>query len=325
MFILILFQVLLPILLFAYKGEESEEYEYKLNQDYIIGDEDVYDSSSNRTGVIAIGGSAGHVLPLDEARSAGKPPREVTVGLYIQRALWEVTEQIVGSHKESAVLKFLRGQVTRAFNLANQNLRRLDNGGYKVKFNGTIQRLESSDVKIKKTYVDRLDGNKTKKFDHSNIFSHTFTFQEAVEKMPDRQNVHLRLLALLGSEIEQAEMGAAEEHCICDFEWFGCVLVLGIRDPSDWTQSSNLLTHEFGHTLGATLHDDEFYDEERAPSLIMWSKVDSMANVWSKKARQAIKEHDKSCLGKNKTKAGEQKKKKKRNKKTTRQYREKKV
>ena len=155
--------------------------------------------------MIAIGGSAGHVLPLDEARSAGKPPREVTVGLYIQRALWEVTlfivfffrtspisclmkvtEQIVGSHKESAVLKFLRGQVTRAFNLANQNLRRLDNGGYKVKFNGTIQRLESSDVKIKKTYVDRLDGNKTKKFDHSNIFSHTFTFQEAVEKMPDR-------------------------------------------------------------------------------------------------------------------------------------------
>ena len=74
--------------------------------------------------MIAIGGSAGHVLPLDEARSAGKPPREVTVGLYIQRALWEVTlfivfflrtspisclmkvtEQIVGSHKESAILK----------------------------------------------------------------------------------------------------------------------------------------------------------------------------------------------------------------------------
>ena len=98
----------------------------------------------------------------------------------------KVTEQIVNSHKEIAVLKFLRGQLSRAFNLANQNLRNLDNGGYKVKFNGTIQRLESSDVKIKKTYVDRLDGNKTKKFDHSNIFSHTFTFQEAVEKMPDR-------------------------------------------------------------------------------------------------------------------------------------------
>ena len=98
----------------------------------------------------------------------------------------KVTEQIVRSHKENAVLKFLRGQLARAFNLVNKNLRRLDNGGYKVKFNGTIQRLESSDVKIKKTYVDRLDGNKTKKFDDSNIFSRTFAFQEAVEKMPDR-------------------------------------------------------------------------------------------------------------------------------------------
>ena len=98
----------------------------------------------------------------------------------------KVTEQIVRSHKENAVLKFLRGQLARAFNLANENLRRLDNGGYKVKFNGTIQRLESSDVKIKKTYVDRVDGNKTKKFDQSNIFSHGFTFQEAVEKMPAR-------------------------------------------------------------------------------------------------------------------------------------------
>ena len=98
----------------------------------------------------------------------------------------KVTEQIVNSHKENAVLKFLRGQLARAFNLVNENLRRLDNGGYKVKFNGTIQRLESSDVKIKKTYVDRQDGNKTKKFDHSNIFSRTFAFQEAVEKMPGR-------------------------------------------------------------------------------------------------------------------------------------------
>ena len=50
-----------------------------------------------------------------------------------------------------------------------------------------------------------------------------------------------------------------------------------------------------------------------------------MANVWSKKARQAIKEHDKSCLGKTKAKGGEQKKKKKRNKKTTKQYQEKKI
>ena len=49
MCILLIF--LLPILLFAFKGEDSEDYEYKLNQDYIIGDEDVYDSSNSRAGV----------------------------------------------------------------------------------------------------------------------------------------------------------------------------------------------------------------------------------------------------------------------------------
>ena len=54
-------------------------------------------------GEIAIGGSAGHALPLDEARSAGKPPREVTVGVYIQRALWEVTLFIVVSLENHSV------------------------------------------------------------------------------------------------------------------------------------------------------------------------------------------------------------------------------
>ena len=50
------------------------------------------------------------------------------------------------------------------------------------------------------------------------------------------------------------------------------------------------------------------------------SQVDSSANVWSEKARKAIKEHDKSCLGKGRAK--EPKKTKKKNKKP-RQYREK--
>ena len=55
-----------------------------------------------------------------------------------------------------------------------------------MKFKGKIQKLESSDVKIKKTYIDRLDGNKTKKFEHKNIYSYAFTFLEAVEKIPKR-------------------------------------------------------------------------------------------------------------------------------------------
>ena len=46
------------------------------------------------------------------------------------------------------------------------------------------------------------------------------------------------------------------------------------QNPSDWKDSKNLLSHEFGHTLGAELHDDKLgYNEEMAPDLIMWSKV----------------------------------------------------
>ena len=190
------------------------------DQDYIIGDEDNFiEESSGRAGevqelllllafctalvIFDIASGAGAIQPgraLPPKKSTDKPPREVNVGVYIQRALWEVTlfllkilqylmkvtEQIVNSHNEDKIMEFLKGQLTRAFNLANQNLGTLDNGGYKVKFNGTIQRLENSDVKIKKTYIDRLDGNKTKKFDEKSLFGHTFTFQEAVEKMPNR-------------------------------------------------------------------------------------------------------------------------------------------
>ena len=98
----------------------------------------------------------------------------------------KVTEQIVNSHDEDKIKEFMKDQMKRLFNVANKHLRTLDDGGYKVKFNGTIQRLENSDVKIKKTYIDRIKGNKTTKFDEKNLFSHTFTFQEAVEKMPNR-------------------------------------------------------------------------------------------------------------------------------------------
>ena len=58
----------------------------------------------------------------------------------------------MNSDTEDAVLAFLSGQVTKIFDLVNKNLRTLDNGGYEVKFNRTIQRFENSDVKIKNTY-----------------------------------------------------------------------------------------------------------------------------------------------------------------------------
>ena len=70
-----------------------------------------------------------------------------------------------------------------------------------------------------------------------------------------------------------------------------------LQDPTDWTLdwTSAVLTHEFGHTLGAS-HDDAFYNEQSRPSLIMWSSVYQNASKWSEQARKAINEYDKSCL-----------------------------
>jgi hypothetical protein len=76
------------------------------------------------------------------------------------------------------------------------------------------------------------------------------------------------------------------------------------------------MAHEFGHMLGSTLHDDEFYPEERADELLMWSvvrgggagmgmegrtpldvpQVNDRANVWSDRAQKAISSHNTSCL-----------------------------
>ena len=52
----------------------------------------------------------------------------------------------------------------------------------------------------------------------------------------------------------------------------------------------------FGHVLGAVFHDDDDYPSEWAEELIMWSKVDPEATVWSNKAKKAIKKHDNTCM-----------------------------
>ena len=51
------------------------------------------------------------------------------------------------------------------------------------------------------------------------------------------------------------------------------VILYSLQDILDWSKSGNLLAHEFGHILGAELHDDEFYPPERADEFIMWSVV----------------------------------------------------
>jgi hypothetical protein len=56
-------------------------------------------------------------------------------------------------------------------------------------------KLNTSEIVLKGTYIDRLNNNKTKKADNTNIFSYSFTFQKAVQRLEDRDSVDLRILS----------------------------------------------------------------------------------------------------------------------------------
>ena len=122
----------------------------------------------------------------ESSKSRSLSPRVVTLKVYVNRDIWKATMEAV----DTDVKKFMVKSLEKLFHIVNKHLRHLDNGGYSVQFDKTVNRLEKSDVKIKKTYIDRLDGNATKTFKKSNIFSHTFTFQEAVQEMEGR-SIHL--------------------------------------------------------------------------------------------------------------------------------------
>ena len=87
-------------------------------------------------------------------------------------------------------------------------------------------------------------------------------------------------------------METAEEHCVCDPDRFGYVIILSIGDKLNWSKSGSLLAHEFGHVMGNSSHDDKSYPPELAEELIMWSKVNPEATLWSDKARKDITWHD---------------------------------
>ena len=232
-------------------------------------------------------------LAVEDSGSGGTlAPRVLTMKVYFGRDIWEATRKEV----DTDVMQFMVDNLEKLLAIVNHHLSHLDNGGYFVQFDKTVHRLEKSDVKMGKTYTDRLDGNATKNFDQSDMFSHTFIFQEAVQEMKGRMDVNVRLLIIPGDIIDSKTKAAAEEHCVCEPHWFGCVIVLSIGDKLDWSRSANLLTHEFGHVLGATFHDDTFYPPEQAKDHIMWSKVHPVSTVWSGRARKAIQEHDNTCM-----------------------------
>ena len=115
------------------------------------------------------------------SKSRSLTPRIVTIKVYVNRDIW-ATREAVGND----VKLFMVESLGNMFRIVNKHLSHLDNGGYFAQFDGTVSRLEKSDVKVRKTFLDRQDGNATKTFSKSQIKSHTFTFQEAVQEMEGR-------------------------------------------------------------------------------------------------------------------------------------------
>ena len=76
--------------------------------------------------------------------------------------------------------------------MINEDLHMLDNGGYKIHLDQALAKLSNSDVKMRRKYKDRLDYNREKIFENSNILAYAFGFQEAVQKMENRNDVNVR-------------------------------------------------------------------------------------------------------------------------------------
>ena len=189
-------------------------------------------------------------------------------------------------------------QVDWVFERINYPLENLDNGGFRLQLVEPLVKLNESDVVLGDTYVDRRNNNKTTQHNIKDIFSHTFLFQEAVQKLKNKDEVDLRILFIKyrGGQVNRDTYGAAEENCICNKTGFACIAVFKIWDPSIWIFYNTIYTHEIGHTLGMDAHDDEFYSSNPDNDLIMWSSVGGTSKIWSPEAKKRINRHDSSCL-----------------------------
>jgi len=212
--------------------------------------------------------------------------KEIRTKLYVYDDIWE-TLQKLGNQG-------FKKQIEKTLASVNKDLARLDNGGYKLVVEGLPTKLSNSDVKLADKYQDRLNDNLTRPFDKHSIYSLAFTFQEAVQNLPNRNDVDVRILILKHSS--SFDLNAiAEEFCVCKPAGFGCIVAWSIQDLSDWPDDDvKILTHEIGHTLGQQQHDEEFYTKNN--KLIMWGEVEDDAHIWSPQTREAINSQDHSCL-----------------------------
>ena len=133
----------------------------------------------------------------------------VRVGVYLDPGLWTAIRK---GRKLSGVQERAEGLVREI----NKHLARLDEGGFKVVIEGRVISLANSEINLKNTFVDRNDGNKTKRFSANDIVSQTFAFQEAVLALPQARREEVDLRILLMREGPNPSLGTAEEWCVCN-------------------------------------------------------------------------------------------------------------
>jgi DNA-binding Lrp family transcriptional regulator len=218
--------------------------------------------------------------------------RKIRTTIVIEDSLWQDMQLAAGGGDPTQEIV---NQLEITFEGVNRHLEELDNGGFVVDFGTRVTKLADSGIRLENSYVDRLDRNKTRRFERDNIFAHTFTFQEAVEKLPDRHAVDLRIL-VIPERGTSPTLATSEETCICNRDWFGCVAIFSIRFQNNWSFHQNIFAHEIGHALGMDLHDDQFYAANPGDKLLMWSSVGRGAFIWSPEAKQRINTQDNSCL-----------------------------
>ena len=187
----------------------------------------------------------------------------------------------------------IREQLDNLFVNVNELLGTLDNGGFEIQYEEVIEKLGKSEIRLKDTYIDRLDGNQTKQADDFHIYSHTFTFQESVQQLSNRNSVDIRVLMIPEKKGGGHLFATAEETCICNYDWFGCIAVFSIRHLGNWSSTFfPIFAHEIGHALGMDVHDDNFYDSNPGNKLIMWHAIGGEAFIWSPEAKRRINNHD---------------------------------
>jgi len=225
----------------------------------------------------------------------GRCFKRIIIGkFYIQD---ELKQMLRVSSRGYDIDKLITGRIDSMLNGINKRLHKLDNGGYHLIYNEPFVLLSDSDVKIKRTYTDRLDNNKRKTLNPKNEFAVAFAFQEAIESLPCNDVTrppHIRILLRIGNG---GLASATEEKCICNPDWkYACVSVLSVL-PDHWKQFKNnsnglghpVYAHEIGHALGRAIHDDVVYYDP-AHWLLMNANVGGRAFLWSPEAKQDIRQ-----------------------------------